>query len=70
MLPFFKYSWIFKSRWLALVWAAGICWLALDFVGAAPDAARKDADQANDASGAAVSPEQAQQVADALRKIQ
>lgn len=24
---------IFKSRWMALLWAAGIVWTAVDFVG-------------------------------------
>ncbi|HEX8840870.1 MAG TPA: hypothetical protein VF757_01090 [Sphingomicrobium sp.] len=27
---------IFKSRWMALVWAAGILWLAYDFAESAP----------------------------------
>lgn len=35
MIPM-RHSSIFKSRWMALLWAAGIVWLALDF--AAPDA--------------------------------
>jgi hypothetical protein len=26
-------STIFKSRWMALLWAAGIVWVALDFAG-------------------------------------
>ena len=30
MLPI-KHSTIFKSRWVALLWAAGICWLTWDF---------------------------------------
>lgn len=34
MYPF-RYSTIFRSRWMALLWAAGICWMAYDF--AAPD---------------------------------
>ncbi|MDB5698393.1 MAG: hypothetical protein JWN69_1197 [Alphaproteobacteria bacterium] len=33
MLPFFRYSWVFRSRWLAVVWALGFCWFALDFSG-------------------------------------
>ena len=35
MFPF-RYSSIFRSRWMALLWAAGILWTAYDF--AAPDA--------------------------------
>ena len=34
MYPF-RYSSIFRSRWMALLWAAGILWTAYDF--AAPD---------------------------------
>jgi hypothetical protein len=34
MLPM-RTSTIFKSRWMALVWAAGIIWFAYDF--AAPE---------------------------------
>jgi hypothetical protein len=29
-------STIFKNRWWALVWAAGIIWFAYDFAGAQP----------------------------------
>jgi hypothetical protein len=32
MFPF-RYSSIFKSRWMALFWAAGILWTAYDFAG-------------------------------------
>lgn len=35
MIPM-KTSTIFKSRWMALVWAAGIIWFAYDFAGSAP----------------------------------
>ena len=31
-----RMSTIFKNRWWALVWAAGIIWFAYDFAGAAP----------------------------------
>lgn len=34
MYPF-RTSSVFRSRWMALLWAAGICWTAYDF--AAPD---------------------------------
>lgn len=52
MLPI-KHSTIFKSRWWALVWAAGIIWSAVSFVGSqsgGEDAAAGD----NDAAAAAV----------------
>lgn len=38
-------STIFKSRWWALIWAAGIIWFAYDFAGSA-----QPADQGNNAS--------------------
>ncbi len=38
MLPI-RHKSIFKSRWIALVWAAGILWTAVDFAGGRPQAA-------------------------------
>ena len=35
MIPM-KTSTIFKNRWWALLWAAGIIWFAYDFAGSAP----------------------------------
>ncbi len=32
MLPI-RHKSIFKSRWMALLWAAGIIWTAVDFAG-------------------------------------
>jgi hypothetical protein len=29
----FRYSSLFRSRWLALLWAVGIVWSAVSFVG-------------------------------------
>lgn len=46
MFPF-RYSSIFRSRWMALLWAAGILWTAYDF--AAPDGDNAGANQAADA---------------------
>lgn len=34
MFPF-RLSWVFRSRWMALLWAAGICWTVANF--AAPE---------------------------------
>jgi len=31
-----RFSTIFKNRWMALVWAAGIVWFAYDFAGSTP----------------------------------
>jgi hypothetical protein len=62
MFPF-GYSRIFKSRWMALLWAAGICWMAYDFAGTAPGPA-SDASGATDATGAPID----QQSVDNLKK--
>ena len=35
MIPM-RTSTIFKNRWWALIWAAGIIWFAYDFAGSAP----------------------------------
>jgi hypothetical protein len=29
----FGYSFLFRSRWFALIWAAGIIWLAIELAG-------------------------------------
>jgi hypothetical protein len=52
MIPM-KTSWIFKSRWMALIFAAGIIWFAYDFANSQPqdDNAAENA-QANSASNA------------------
>lgn len=46
-----KASWIFKSRWMALIFAAGIIWFAYDVAVSEP---RDDnrAVQSDDANGA------------------
>jgi hypothetical protein len=46
-------SFIFKSRWLALLWAAGIIWFAYSFAGSQPqDDNNADANQAAAAANA------------------
>lgn len=35
MVPM-RLSSVFKSRWMALIWAAGIIWFAYDFAGSEP----------------------------------
>lgn len=52
MFPF-RLSRIFTNRWLALLWAAGICWMAADVAGTAPDKTSNTA--VTDATGAPVS---------------
>lgn len=41
---------LFRSRWAALAWAAGICWTAISFAGG--DATRLAPDTANSADSA------------------
>ena len=44
------YAKLFRSRWAALIWAAGILWFAVDVAGYAPD---HKTDQTANASAAA-----------------
>lgn len=56
MIPV-KTSSVFKNRWMALLWAAGILWFAYDFAGSQPqdqNASANSTDQ-TDATGAAIS---------------
>lgn len=69
MIPI-KHSSIFKGRWWALLWAAGIIWFAYDF--AAPDSssnASVNAEQATDATGSRVTNEDEQKLAAALNSF-
>lgn len=52
-----KTSTVFKSRWMALLWAAGIIWFAYDFAGSQPqdENASANSEQPTDASGGAIS---------------
>ena len=60
-----RLSTVFKSRWWALVWAAGIIWFAYDFAGEQPqDQANKSV--ATDATGAPVSADNQNKIAEAL----
>jgi hypothetical protein len=71
MIPM-KNSTIFKSRWMALIWAAGIIWFAYDVASSsAPPANSTDSNdvQITDASGAPVSPEEANKLQDALKGL-
>ena len=55
MIPM-KTSTVFKSRWMALLWAAGIIWFAYDFVGSQPQDGNEsaNADQSTDGTGGAI----------------
>jgi hypothetical protein len=45
-------STIFKSRWMALLWAAGILWFAYDFAGSQPASVDNSGDNAEQVNAA------------------
>ena len=58
MIPM-RTSTIFKSRWMALLWAAGIIWFAYDFAAPSGDATGANAEQPTDVTGATITDEDA-----------
>ena len=64
MVPM-RTSTIFKSRWMALIWAAGIIWFAYDFAGSASPSDTGNA-ATNDASGTPASSDETNKVAQIL----
>jgi hypothetical protein len=69
MIPM-RTSSVFRSRWMALIWAAGILWLAWDVAGSTPQSDNEaNAEQATDATGAPVTSDDEQKLADALNSI-
>ena len=74
MIPM-RHSSIFKSRWMALLWAAGIIWFAYDTATSAPSAkpanasATENADQPTDATGAPITPADEKKFADIINGI-
>jgi hypothetical protein len=69
MIPM-KYSSIFKSRWMAMLWAAGIIWFAYDFAAPSDDASNTtNAEQTTDATGVPEAADDEKKVADALNSF-
>lgn len=70
MVPM-RLSTVFKSRWMALVWAAGVIWFAYDFAGGSGDAsnASANAEAPTDATGATVTPEDAKKANEILNSL-
>lgn len=70
MIPM-KTSSVFKSRWMALIWAAGIIWFAYDFAGSQPQPAQNgdNAEQATDAAGEPITPEEQNKAEEILRNF-
>jgi hypothetical protein len=68
MIPM-RTSSVFKSRWMALLWAAGIIWMAVSFAGGhAQPPANASANETGltDEAGQPVSKEDSEKVANAL----
>jgi hypothetical protein len=63
MIPM-RTSSIFKSRWMALLWAAGIIWFAVDVAGPDESANGAAAAQPTDVTGATISNEDLKKFAD------
>lgn len=55
MVPM-RFATVFKNRWFALIWAAGILWVAYDVAGGTPQETNNSADavQTTDVTGAPV----------------
>lgn len=68
MLPM-RTSSVFKSRWMALLWAAGIIWFAYDFAGSEPQDGNTSAENATDVTGAPVTAEDEKRFAKALNSF-
>ena len=69
MIPM-KTSTVFKSRWMALVWAAGIIWLAYDVAGSAPSGdSNNAAEQPTDVTGATITDEDAKKFEQAINGL-
>jgi hypothetical protein len=70
MVPM-KTSSVFKSRWMALLWAAGIIWFAYDTATSQPQAEANttNAEQQTDVTGAPVTPDEQNKAADVLRNF-
>ena len=70
MIPM-KTSTVFKSRWGALLWAAGIIWFAYDFVGSQPQDGNSSANAADptDATGAPITSDQANKLSEELNSF-
>lgn len=70
MIPM-RSSTIFKSRWMALIWAAGILWVAYDVAGSEPQDsnASANAEQATDVTGAPITSDDANRLAAELNSF-
>jgi hypothetical protein len=62
---------VFKSRWMALLWAAGIIWFAYDTASSQPqgDGNSTNAEQPTDVTGAPITPDEQQKAVDVLKNF-
>ena len=66
MIPM-RFSTIFKNRWMALLWAAGILWFAYDVADSQPQATNASANaEQTDASGSPVTSDDTNRLAEEL----
>ena len=70
MIPM-RNSTIFKSRWMALIWAAGIIWFAYDFANSEPRGQNVSAnsEQATDGTGSPGAGDEEKKLANALNSF-
>lgn len=66
MVPM-RFSTIFKSRWMALLWAAGILWFAYDVADSQPQASNASANgEQTDATGSPITSDDQNRLAEEL----
>jgi hypothetical protein len=68
----FGYARLFRSRWSALLWAAGIIWFAYDTANSQPQGdanSAANAEQPTDATGAPVTSEDENRLAAAINSF-
>ena len=70
MIPV-RTSSVFKNRWMALLWAAGIIWFAYDTANSQPqgDQNSANAEQTTDATGSPVTSDEQNRMAEALNSF-
>lgn len=66
-----KTSTVFKSRWMALLWAAGIIWFAYDFARSQPQEGNDSANsaQATDATGSPITGDDTNKLSQELNSL-
>jgi hypothetical protein len=68
MIPM-KHSSIFRSRWMALLWAAGILWFALDVAGPGDPDNSTAATETTDVTGAPVKDEDVKKLESVIKGL-